>query len=312
MSKSDVLLIGSGISSLTAGLLLAKQNKSVVILEQHTKIGGYLHCFERFGHRFDTGAHYIGSLEPGQSFHTLMNYLGVWNAQDYVALDKNGFDELCFPDFQFSVPRGYEAFEQRLCELAPHETKGIQALCKAVRTAVTYFSTYDFNDILPGTFPEEIFDRSLAAVVNDHVKDKRVQNIFYTYCTHHGATPEDIGFGFHAVIMDTLISGAYGFAAGGEALAARYKVELERLGARILTRQRVTRLEVQGRQIAAVHTERGDRYEADWVISSIHPKHTMSLIDDRTALTPLFQARVNELQEGPSFFGIYGLAKNNG
>ncbi|MCC6137784.1 MAG: NAD(P)/FAD-dependent oxidoreductase [Bdellovibrionaceae bacterium] len=310
--KCDVLLLGSGISSLTAGLLLAKQKKSVIILEQHTKVGGYLHCFERFGEKFDTGAHYIGSVEPGQAFHSLLNFLGIWDPKDYVPLDTQGFDELHGPHFHFSVPKGYSAFETSLIEQFPQERQGILDLSQRLQTAVQYFSTYKFNDFLPEHFPEEIFDRSLASVVETLITDPRLRQIIYMYCTHHGASPQTVSFGFHAVIIDTLLSGAYGFAEGGEKLAARYKAEIEKHGGKILTKHKVSQLETDGKNIRKVHTENGKSFEAEWVISSLHPRTTFDLVDDTSALTPLFRSRIKNLKEGPSFFGIYALLKNDG
>jgi all-trans-retinol 13,14-reductase len=308
----DVLIVGSGISALTAGLLLAKQNKSVILLEQHTKIGGYLHCFERFGEKFDTGAHYIGSIEEGQSFHSLMNFLGVWNKDDYTPLDPEGFDELHTHDYQFSVPKGYSAFENALIEKFPEERVGILELSRQLQVAVTYFSTYKFNDFVPGTFPPEIFDRSLASVVESLIANPKLRQIIYIYCTHHGASPETISFGFHAVIIDTLLSGAYGFKYGGEKLAERYRTAIEAHGGKILTKCKVTRFETTGSVISAVHTDNNTIFKADWVISSIHPRHTFNMLDSTKALTPLFLKRIEQLKEGPSFFGAYALLKNNG
>ena len=46
-NKYDVIIIGSGISGLTTGILLAKQNKKVLILEKHFKAGGWTHTFKR-------------------------------------------------------------------------------------------------------------------------------------------------------------------------------------------------------------------------------------------------------------------------
>jgi phytoene dehydrogenase-like protein len=51
----DVVIIGAGISGLTAGVYLVKKGKKVLILEGHTEIGGYLSGFIRKGYCFDAG-----------------------------------------------------------------------------------------------------------------------------------------------------------------------------------------------------------------------------------------------------------------
>lgn len=56
----DTIVIGSGMSGLTVASLLAKENKKVLVLEQHDVAGGNTHTFEEAGFEFDTGLHYIG------------------------------------------------------------------------------------------------------------------------------------------------------------------------------------------------------------------------------------------------------------
>src|SRR4051794_15307386 len=104
MKGWGVVIIGSGISSLTCAALLSKRGKSVCVLERHTKPGGYLHCFNRFKQRFDTGAHYVGAMDPGQPFYTLLNYLGVYDESLFVPLDEDAFDVMRFPGFDVEFP----------------------------------------------------------------------------------------------------------------------------------------------------------------------------------------------------------------
>ena len=52
----DVIIIGSGISGLTLGALLARCGRRVLVLEQHYIAGGATHTFEEKGYEFDTGA----------------------------------------------------------------------------------------------------------------------------------------------------------------------------------------------------------------------------------------------------------------
>ncbi|MEM9413709.1 MAG: FAD-dependent oxidoreductase, partial [Planctomycetota bacterium] len=50
----DVVVIGSGLGGLTAANILAREGKSVLLLEQHYKLGGMATWFKRpGGHIFD-------------------------------------------------------------------------------------------------------------------------------------------------------------------------------------------------------------------------------------------------------------------
>ena len=58
----DAIIIGSGISGLTAGRLLSDAGQKVLILEKHFKFGGYTHTFKRNNYEWDVGIHYIGGV----------------------------------------------------------------------------------------------------------------------------------------------------------------------------------------------------------------------------------------------------------
>ncbi len=54
----DVIVIGSGLAGLTAANTLARSGHSVLLLEQHYKLGGMATWFKRpHGHIFDISLH---------------------------------------------------------------------------------------------------------------------------------------------------------------------------------------------------------------------------------------------------------------
>ena len=63
----DVIIIGSGMGSLTTGAILAKEGKKVLVLERHYEPGGFTHTFKRKGYEWDVGIHYIGEVQRQNS-----------------------------------------------------------------------------------------------------------------------------------------------------------------------------------------------------------------------------------------------------
>ena len=66
MPDYDVIVIGAGGGGLSAGAILAKEGRKVLVLEQSDLIGGCCSTFEREGYKFDVGAsivEVIGSIE---------------------------------------------------------------------------------------------------------------------------------------------------------------------------------------------------------------------------------------------------------
>jgi phytoene desaturase len=56
MKDYDVIVIGAGNGGITAGALLARQGRKVLVLEQSERVGGCCSTFEKDGYHFDVGA----------------------------------------------------------------------------------------------------------------------------------------------------------------------------------------------------------------------------------------------------------------
>jgi|BarGraNGADG00312_2_1021985.scaffolds.fasta_scaffold00554_4 phytoene desaturase len=78
----DVVVIGSGIGGLTTADLLAKRGKSVLVLEQSSRLGGCCATYELNGHKFDVGAIFILYKELYDRFFEMMGL----RLEDYLDL----------------------------------------------------------------------------------------------------------------------------------------------------------------------------------------------------------------------------------
>lgn len=306
--KYDAVLIGSGISSLTAAILLAQAGRSVAVLEQHYLPGGYMHAFKKHGHSFDTGAHYVGAMEEGQPFRALLDYLGVYKSDLFFPLDPEGFDELRFPEFTSRVAKGYERNIALLSEQFPSERAAIREYFRLVRNAARNFPTYNFRPEVDMDVLLPLLETSLKTVVEKLTANPRLQAVLYTYCALHGVVPADLPFGLHAIVTDSLIRGPYGFRTSGNSLAASYVDRLKALGGEVFLRTRVTKLETSGDSVSKVVTDKGAEIEADWVIAGIHPKDVFSMLEPNP-LTPAFRSRLDKLEESMGLFGLYAVCK---
>lgn len=310
MSRPDVIIIGSGISALTSAVLLGQKGKKVLVLERYSKPGGYMHSFRRFGETFDTGAHYMGSLAPGQAFHTLLNHLGVYDESLFERLDESAFDVLHFPKGVVNFPMGYENVINELSAVFPMEKDAIRKYFHKIRTICDFFPTYRYDDSQQLMIPAEALEVSLKSVVESLTQNRELQSVFYAYCNLHGAFPEDVAFGFHAIVTDSLIEGAYGLRGGGDALTKKFIERIESLGGEVRCRQEVTAFRTRVNQIHEVETAASDVFQAEWIISSIHPKATFALLDERKMLTPAFENRLKSIRESIGIFGIYSTFKS--
>jgi len=77
VNKTEVLVIGSGIGSLSAACLLALAGKKVKVIEQNYLPGGCVSSYWRKGFVFEAGATTLVGLDKGQPLHYLLDTIGV-------------------------------------------------------------------------------------------------------------------------------------------------------------------------------------------------------------------------------------------
>jgi all-trans-retinol 13,14-reductase len=249
-------------------------------------------------------------LDPGQPFRQLLTYLGVYSEDLFIPLEADGFDVFHFPNRTVQFPKGYEALTETLSSHFPKEREAIRTFLKQTNDAVQHFPTYTFKGEFGQTFPVELLERSLHEQVNRLTKNPELQSVLYGHCALHGVAPKDVPFGLHSLVLDSLVLGPYGLRHGGDALTNAFVRVIQSQGGQVLTKQKVTKLELGDRQVKAAITEKGERFEAEWIISGIHPKLTLGMIEDNQGFTPAFRDRVNKMEESIGFFGIYADCEN--
>lgn len=309
--KKSFLIIGSGISSLTMAILLLKEGHKVTILEQHYLPGGYLHCFKRFGFKYETGAHYIGAVGEDLPFYRLLNYLGVYHAEDFVELNSPDVDTYFFEGFKFSYGVGYQENIRRLVDLFPNEKDKVENYFSLIQEAATSFPTYYFKTSYDQKRVLQYLETTLDQVLNDLEIKGQLRNILEGPCILHGVSPKDISFGIHSILIDSITVSSHGFKSGGDGLAQRFVDRIKELGGEIKLSHRVTKITLKDQLIANVVCDNGEEFVADEYISGIHPKLLFDMIGQEH-LKVSFRNRLNKISESGPFVGAYVTLKNNG
>lgn len=303
MKYYDVIIIGAGISGLTSAILLARSGMSVAVIEKHYKVGGYLHSFKRFGVEFDTGGHYIGAMEEGGAFRTILEYLNVYDPSHYRSMAKNQFDRFIFDGKEYSLSCGYKENIKNLSELFPDDKEGIYEYFRLLEYVAKLMPSSNLKLDKESTEVFKWMETSLKTTVESHIKNSNLQNILYSYCTLHGTAPEDVAFAPHAVITDTLIKGAYTFQNSGDDLAQKFKKECDELGVDFYLKEELKSMHVIDKEVQSVKT-RSFEFHCKYVISSMHPKLTFKSLD-HDPTREVFKRRLTKMDESKSFVAAY-------
>lgn len=108
------------------------------------QVGGCLQCFSRNQVKFETGMHFIGSADKGQTLARLLHYLEIDKDVKLSRLDRNGYDIISLKGEQFRFANGKEQFINQMASYFPKEKDNLYRYFFARRKCCKcFFSAYD-------------------------------------------------------------------------------------------------------------------------------------------------------------------------
>jgi phytoene dehydrogenase-like protein len=194
----DVIVIGSGLAGLTTANTLARAGRSVLLLEQHYKLGGMATWFKRpGGHIFDVSLHGF----PAGMIKSCRRYWTREIADSIVQLEHIRFDN---PMFSLTTTFNRDDFTRLL-----NERFGIPA-----ETVARFFDTvrgmnfYDDQSLTTGQLFEQFFPG------REDVVRLLMEPITYA----NGSTLEDPAITYGIVFSNFMSKGVFTFQGGTDRL----------------------------------------------------------------------------------------------
>src|SRR5215470_13171153 len=127
----DGVVIGAGVGGLVCANLLVSVGLKVLLIEQHSMVGGYCSTFRRGGYTFDASTHFYPLLgNPETLTGRLLGELGVTSG--WVKMDP--VDTFHLPDgTRFAVPADFDLYLAKLKSDFPAEAGALDDFFAAVR-----------------------------------------------------------------------------------------------------------------------------------------------------------------------------------
>ncbi len=220
----DVVVIGAGLAGLTAANTLAQAGRSVLLLEQHYKLGGLATCFYRSGgHIYDVSLHGF----PVGMIKSCRRYWSREIADSIVPLPNIRFDN---PMFSLTTTFNREDFTRLL----------IEKFDIAAETVNEFFDTargmnfYDDQEITT----RELFERFFPS--RDDVVRLLMEPITYA----NGSTLDDPALTYGIVFSNFMSKGVFTFEGGTDRLIYLMRQELLKNGVDVCLGADVERIEV--------------------------------------------------------------------
>lgn len=261
----DLILIGSGIGSLTVASLMAQmRGKKILVLERHFKAGGFTHSFKRQNFHWDVGIHYIGQMGEGSQMRQLFDLITGGNVHWTKMPDP--FEKFVYPGFTFNVPTDKQRYITELIQQFPQEEKAIRQYFRDVQKAATAYGMQvmrkngsfllNLLGLIGGLLNPAQLDLTTKAYLDRHFKSDRLKALLASQWGDYGLPPSKSPFALHATIVSHYLEGGYYPVGGAGTIAASVKAIVEEKGGQFLLNREVTQVLIENGRAVGVQVRK--------------------------------------------------------
>jgi phytoene dehydrogenase-like protein len=311
--KKNIIIIGAGVSGLTAGIYALKKGYSVTLFEKNPVAGGECTGWDREGYHIDNCIHWMIGSKAGTDLNATYLETRALDPDNGIGLHRDLIMYKSMLDGQsLTLYADLEKTRREWIALSPRDEEQINLLfsdCELGKRAI----------IPAGVPPEQLGAISgitlLAKSIPtfrlfSHYKGKSTQDLIDRFhhplikaCISDFCTPESMGYSF-PMCYGNFASGDGGIPEGGSrAMAFRMLSRFESLGGIFRGSCPVTKIEVDGEKATGITTEDGQFFAADYIIPACDAAYTFFTLLDPSYMDRVFQ----DFFSRPEAYPVYGM-----
>ena len=296
---SKIVIIGSGVAGLSAGITARLNGDDAVILEKHTVPGGNLTGWDRGGYHVDNCIHWLTGTNPLTKTYEMWKTLG--------AIDKDG---IYYPESLYTYEKDGRSISlysdaarlrRRMIDLSPADEKETERFIRAVRAASSVCGVDPENSekkcaaargILrcPALAPYYFLTAGELAA---RFRDPLLRGFIREFLT------EDFGALGLIFVFAVFVSKNGGLPRGSSRdMAERMTAKFTSLGGRLVTGADVVKIRMHGSRARSVVLKNGREIRADYVVPACDPSAVFGRMIDGRYMPAALKRRF----ESPRYF----------
>ena len=301
----NIVIIGSGIGGLSAGILLSLLNFKVTIAEKNPLPGGLMRSYRRSGFDCPVGVHYVGALGENEPLGRMFHILGIPVDELFIPMGQEGIiDRYIFDDLIFDLPTGIDALEKNLKNAFPEDTAALDIVMKNLRDISRRMMDPSFLLSQGDPFQNMDYYQPMGELLDSLGVSAGLRAVLSVPCNLIGVPLSDCPVIFHHMVLASYLFSSWRLKESGSKMTEVFVRRFQELGGILILNNGVKKISLAEGKVAGVILESGTTLEADAVVAAIHPKILLQLLEENS-LRDSFCRRIRGLKETEGVIAVH-------
>jgi all-trans-retinol 13,14-reductase len=293
----NIIIIGSGIGGLSAGILLSLLDFRVTVVEKNPEPGGLMRSYRRGGFDCPVGVHYVGALGAEEPLGKMFQALGIPVEQLFVPMKSAGVvDRYIFDDRIFDLPTGIDSLEANLRNDFPQDATALNVIMKNLRDIFLRMKDPSFLFTQGDPFQNMDYYQPMGELLDALGASAGLRAVLAVPCNLIGVPLNDCPVIFHHMVLASYLFSSWRLKESGSKMTDVFVQRFQELGGTLMLHDGVKKISIKDGRVSGVILESDATLDADAVVAAIHPKILLDLLDENT-LRETHRRRIRGLQE---------------
>jgi phytoene dehydrogenase-like protein/ferredoxin-NADP reductase len=310
MNNYDVIIIGAGLGGLTSGAKLAKEGKTVLLIEQHYIPGGCATTFKRKDFIMEVGLHELDGFDKNDFKTKIFNDLKVFDNVEFLRVPE--FYRFTNERVDIVIPDNRQEAINVLIKHFPKEKTGIKNFFKVIykiqkevnRLPLERWKMMLMLPFFPILFPNLVFwtYRTVGSFIDSIIKDEDLKLTLLANLGYYHDDPYSASLIYFSVGQANYYNGGYFIKGGSQKLSDYLAKVITDNNGQVLLGNKVTKIITQSNTAIGIEYQNKQLF-ADTIIANAAIPNVINLLP--TANQKSLKKKTEKLEIACSLISIY-------